>query len=89
MAQSERLIATRFHAAVLGWTLGVPVYTIAYSNKSVNLMTDCGMEGSYIPLEQAGNLDVCTVKEHAVLPEDLFRFSGAEAAFERLDQLLR
>lgn len=89
VAESELLIATRFHATVLGWTLGVPVYTIAYSNKAVNLMADCGTEDSHIPLEETGSLDMNTVKKHAVLPEDLTRFSGAEDAFWRLDKLLR
>ena len=89
MAQSQLLIATRFHATVLGWTLGVPVYTIAYSNKTVNLMADCGTEDSCLALEKMGNLDMNTIKEKAVLPEDLSRFSGAEAAFLRLDERLR
>jgi colanic acid/amylovoran biosynthesis protein len=89
MAESELLIATRFHATVLGWTLGVPVYTIAYSNKSVNLMADCGTESSCIPLEKAGNLDINTVKKQAALPEELSPYSGAEDAFLRLDKILR
>ncbi len=88
MAESELLIATRFHATVLGWTLGVPVYTIAYSNKTVNLMADCGTEDSCIRLEDTGNLDINTVKKRAVLPKNLTRFSGAEDAFLRLDELL-
>jgi colanic acid/amylovoran biosynthesis protein len=89
MAESEGIIASRFHSTVLGWTLGVPVYTIAYSNKSVNLMADCGTEDSFIPMEQVSDLDIHTVKRHMVLPEELSRFSGAEDAFLRLDQILR
>ena len=88
MAESQLMIATRFHATVLGWTLGVPVYTVAYSNKTLNLMADCRMEGSCIPLEKMESLNIKTVKECAALP-DADLFSGAETAFERLDGLLR
>ena len=88
IAESELIIATRFHATVLGWTLGVPVYTVAYSNKALNLMTDCGTEGSCVSLEKMESLNIKTVKECATLP-DADLFSGAEIAFERLDKLLR
>lgn len=89
IAQSELMVATRFHGTVIGWTLGVPVYSIAYSNKTINLMEDCGTKNGYIRIQDIDTLSVERVRNCAVLPENLDAFSGAEAAFEQLDKLLR
>lgn len=89
MAESERIIASRFHATVLGWTLGVPVYSLVYSGKSLNLLEDCGVSGGYTRIENIGKPDAARVTAEAMLPENIHRFSGAEEAFARLDNLLR
>ena len=86
---SERMLATRFHGTVLGWTLGVPVYSIAYSNKTLNLIADCGVQDSCIPMTALDKLNADAVRKHAVIPADPGVFSGAEAAFVRLDKLLK
>ena len=89
IARSELLIATRFHATVIGWTLGVPVYSIAYSNKTVNLMEDCGTNDNYIRMEDINMLTADMIKKCAVLPDDIDCYSGAEDAFVRLDKFLK
>lgn len=89
MAESELIIASRFHATVIGWTLGVPVYSLVYSSKTVNLMEDCGLHRGFTKIEHIRKLDAVTVAENAVLPPDIHTFSGAEEAFARLDKLLK
>ena len=45
MNQCETLIATRFHAMILGWVLGKNVVPIIYSAKQTQVLTDCGFQG--------------------------------------------
>lgn len=34
------IVASRFHAMILGWVFGKPVFPVAYSNKMINVMQD-------------------------------------------------
>jgi colanic acid/amylovoran biosynthesis protein len=89
IAASELMVASRFHATVIGWTLGVPVYSLTYSEKTVNLIRDCGLEGSFARIGEISGLTPETVAAAAALPENTEEFSGADRAFARLDLLLR
>lgn len=39
----EKIIGIRFHSSVLALVSGIPLYAIAYSNKTQNLMSDLGL----------------------------------------------
>lgn len=88
MAASELIVAARFHAAVLGWTMDRPVYTIAYSNKTIHLLEDCGIRTGFCRIHHMPELTAEQVCQEAVRidPE---QYSGAGQAFCRLDELLR
>ena len=47
LAQSSFVVASRFHAMILGWVYHKPVFPIAYSNKMINVMQDAGFTGEY------------------------------------------
>ena len=42
IASSSLVIGTRFHATVLGLAANIPVIPILYSNKTINMLDDCG-----------------------------------------------
>lgn len=87
MAESEVVLASRFHAVVLGWTVGTPVYSILYGDKILHLMEDCGVAEGYVFLDEIEQLTAEKVLCQAVLV-DANKFSGTDSAFQRLDQLL-
>lgn len=41
----EYILATRFHAMILGWVMGKKVFPIIYSKKQSNVMEDVGYQG--------------------------------------------
>ena len=46
-ARAEYVIASRFHAMILGWLAKTPVFPIYYSNKTINVIRDYGFDGTY------------------------------------------
>lgn len=61
LASSGMIVATRFHAMILGWVFGKPVFPIAYSEKTINVMKDANFEGAYADLKSIASLDPDTV----------------------------
>jgi len=53
--KSSAVVATRFHAMILGWVYGKPVLPVVYSEKMTNVMEDAGYKGQYISFD---NLDM-------------------------------
>lgn len=43
-AQCEKIVGVRFHSSVLALKLGIPLFSIYYSNKTINLMKDLGLQ---------------------------------------------
>ncbi len=90
LAAAERIVATRFHAMVLGFCLNRPTLPVAYSDKMTQTMREIGYDGPCVPLAEIGALDPEAVFS---LPADnrldlasLRR--GAQRHFERLDAYL-
>lgn len=52
LAESEYVIATRFHAAVLAIAAGRPVFPIVYSDKTIHVLEDIGFQGNYADLRR-------------------------------------
>lgn len=93
MNKCETIIATRFHATILGWVLGKNVVPIIYSTKQTQVLTDCGFHGPMwnalggrcmtgetlltYAKREQGRLDIFKLKER----------SGAQ--FVALDEYLR
>lgn len=91
MASAERIVAARFHAMVLGLSLNIPTYPIAYSGKMIDTMKEIGYTGPFAQVSEIAGLD----------PEAVFGLSNdnrldvaslkvsAERHFEKLDAFLR
>ncbi|KGE19755.1 polysaccharide pyruvyl transferase family protein [Paenibacillus wynnii] len=90
LAGSSFVVASRFHAMILGWVYEKPVFPIAYSNKMVNVMQDAGFTGLYTDFKGLEDLQ----------PEQVFnsfhtngidvskQVIEAERHFEKLDSYL-
>lgn len=68
LAAADCVVASRFHAMILGWVLGKPVYPVAYSKKMVNVMNDAGFRGGYTDFSRLA----------ALQPEEVYRAMAAE-----------
>ena len=52
IAESELIIASRFHAAILGFAANKPVLPIVYSDKTINILKDLLFSGRYIDIRK-------------------------------------
>lgn len=90
ISSSVFVVATRFHAMILGWVFKKPVYPIAYSKKMNNVMENLNFKGSYINLKEISNLNPLEVYES--FERNLLDVSGqaknSERHFEKLDEFL-
>ncbi|WP_078378671.1 polysaccharide pyruvyl transferase family protein [Sutcliffiella halmapala] len=57
ISKSSLIIATRFHAMILGWIYNRPVYPIAYSEKMTNVMEDVNFKGAFANLDNISETD--------------------------------
>lgn len=56
--KSDYVIATRFHAMILGWVLEVPVFPISYSDKMLNVINDINFDGNYADIKDMNKLTI-------------------------------
>lgn len=52
IAESELIIASRFHAAILGFAANRPVLPVIYSDKTVNILKDLSFDGKHIDIRK-------------------------------------
>lgn len=52
LGEASKIIATRFHAMILGWLLKKPTFVISYSDKTINVIDDIYPEQSYIQIDK-------------------------------------
>ena len=65
-ASAEYIIASRFHAMVLGWLSQTPVFPISYSNKTVTVIKDYGFNGNYAMIDKFCELSCEEIDENRV-----------------------
>lgn len=56
-AQSEYIIAARFHAMILAWIAKVPVFPLVYSNKTQQVIEDYQFKGAFTDICKYNNLN--------------------------------
>lgn len=91
IAESDYIIATRFHATVLAIAAGRPVLPILYSDKTKHLLQDLAFNGLCFDLRQKDNWDYTLSRhnwDHPQPPLSEKVRQDATSHFEKLDQLL-
>lgn len=90
LSSARGIVATRFHALILGWVLNRNVYPICYSSKMTHVIEDISYPGDFCEMKDIGELDAGVVLDQ-LLADKSFDISSykAEASrhFEKLDLL--
>lgn len=58
LKQSNRIVASRFHAMILGWLLQKPTFVVSYSNKTNDVINDLNPNQNYETVETIGDLNI-------------------------------
>lgn len=92
IAESEAVIASRFHAVILGIVARKNVFPILYSDKTIHVLEDIKFQGEYADIRSLGTLTYEMVKENlkknVEYPiEELNK--SAQEHFVKLDEVLR
>lgn len=90
IGKSEYIVGTRFHANILGLKFQKKLIPIAYSDKTINALTDIGYKGKIYHLDKIDELDISKIKYHILDKDELEKLSiEAEQQFEKLDKILK
>src|SRR5699024_6618496 len=91
IASASFEVASRFHAMILGWVYGIPVFSIAYSDKMKHVMHDVGFQGTSTDFEQLETLQAADVfASMQTDPLDISRqIDDSENHFTKLDANLK
>lgn len=90
--ESQYVIASRFHAMILGWVFQKPVFPIVYSDKSLHVMKDVGFNGLYSKIEDIENVKVKDIFSYFLNANPLNIeecIKSANLQFQKLDEFLR
>ena len=91
IAESEYVIATRFHAAILALAAGRPVFPIVYSDKTIHVLEDMGFHGKFADLRNMKPISYADSRANLDVPQIMDTGSLAKKAqghFAKLDDLL-
>lgn len=87
---SSAVVATRFHAMILGFAFGKKVLPISYSNKMVNVLNDIDFKGKYATFSNFKNLNMEVLNENPRVSEEQLESLAidGELHFKELDKFL-
>lgn len=91
IAESEYVIATRFHAAILAVAAGRPIFPIVYSDKTIHVLNDIGFQGNYADLRSMEPISYMFSRANLDSPQMIGINSLAEKAqghFAKLDDFI-
>lgn len=90
IAESELIIASRFHATVLGLALNKPVLPVVYSDKTINILQDLSFNGKYIDvrnLDESSYID--SINLDCQIIKDVYNIKvNANNHFIKLDEFI-
>lgn len=89
LSRSEIIVASRFHAAVLGLVFGKKILPIVYSDKTLNILRDLDFDGPIFDIREIDKLsgrkfDISNLKSNDVSRQKKL----AEKQFQELDKIL-
>ena len=90
MASAEGIIASRFHAAILGLVAKRPVLPIVYSDKTLHVLEDIGFAGKVLDLRKGDTITFEDAQENfqkMQLPDVEKLAKEAEQHFAKLDEI--
>lgn len=92
ISESSYIIATRFHAMILGMVAKIPVFPIVYSDKTKNVLEDINFDGNYADLRDKESLTYENAKynlemNYKVNVDEMKK--NANQHFMKLDKILR
>jgi len=90
LASAEIIIASRFHAMIVGWLLGKKVLPICYSKKTVHVLEDIQYNDPYIEINEMKSEDcIYLMHKNSRYNFDFTQtISEAEKQFEKLDRFI-
>ncbi len=92
IAESELVIASRFHASILGFAAGKPVLPVVYSDKTINILKDLNFDGCFYDIRTLTNIDVCNILKLDLTKQKLQNLNEikkkSKEHFLKLDNLL-
>jgi len=88
LSSSEIIVATRFHAMILGWVFNKKVLPLIYSNKTLNVIKDVKFSGEYIDIRKDDDYSI-NQKEIGILEDVNSIAIESERHFEVLDTVLK
>ena len=88
--KSDSIIATRFHAMILGFVLKKAVLPIAYSKKMTNVLEDLEFQQNHVSLENLEKLNFSKFRENKALSPNILinAAQDGEKHFLKLDDFL-
>lgn len=87
IAQSEFVIATRFHGTILALAAGRPVLPVIYSDKTLHVLEDLGFNGPVIDIRSCKDYTDAG-RPTAFAPDRRTLTQEAQKHFEKLDEVL-
>lgn len=88
ISQSEVVVATRFHAMILGWLFEARVYPLVYDKKMVNTLNDLAPDQIRMPINENMNLSMEEIVHKAAKLKHLSSIrQQAQEQFAWLDSL--
>lgn len=89
IASSELIIASRFHATILGLVFGKKVLPMAYSDKTTDILADMAFPGIVVDIRKINQFDPITFDFNNIPIMDIAEQRVlAETQFQELDKVL-
>ncbi len=89
LASSEIIVASRFHASILGLVLGKKILPLAYSDKTTNILNDMNFKGPVVDIRKIDAFDGSTFDINSLQYNDVSdQKKLAEKQFQELDKVL-
>ena len=92
LAESEYVIASRFHAVVLAMVAGRPVLPIIYSDKTLHILEDLNFNGSMFDIRKQEEWNYEESRKNLEIPVQVLTNEISEMAqqhFEKLDIIFK